>query len=145
MRNSGHDANGAERLVIDASALAEYLVSSSRGESAAQTMDGYAGRLHIPHLAIVETVSVLRGWEGGGHLTATRAEAALVDLASFPAKRWPAEPFLKRIWELRHNVSAYDAIYVALAEELNANLLTGDSRLARAVKSLQVPVSVLEI
>lgn len=118
-------------VVVDASVLAEYLVGSPRGVAAASTLARDAS-VHVPHLAVVETASVLRGWVLGGHLSADRASAALTDLAAFPGTRWPAEPLLPRIWELR-DLSAYDATYVALAEALDATLLTADARLARAV------------
>lgn len=119
-------------LVIDASALAEYLVGGPLGVAASAVL-GHVRAIHLPHLAIVETTSVLRGWVLGGHLPPERARAALTDLAAFPGTRWPAEPLLPRVWELRDNLSAYDATYVALAEALDATLLTADARLARAV------------
>lgn len=75
---------------------------------------------------------MLRGWVRGSTLSAGRAEAALTDLADFPGTRHPHEPLLPRVWALRDTVSAYDAQYVALAEALDAVLLTGDARLARA-------------
>lgn len=121
-------------VVIDASALAEYLVGSVAGEAAAAIL-GRDRAIHLPHLAVVETASVLRGWFLGGHLHAERARAALTDLAEFPGTRWPAEPLLARVWELRDNLSAYDATYVALAEALDATLLTADVRLARALEN----------
>jgi len=123
-------------LVVDASALAEYLLGTPTGVGVAELMTDHAAEgLHLPHLAIVETASVLRGWHLSRQVEAARAAAALTDLADFPASRWPAEPLLARIWELRDNLSAYDATYVALAEELDAMLLTGDRRLARGARS----------
>ena len=86
----------------------------------------------MPHLCTIETASVLRGLVMGSKLTPARAEAALSDLAVLPAIRHAHEPFLARTWELRDSVSAYDAVYVALAEALGAILLTCDARLARA-------------
>lgn len=118
--------------VIDASALAEYLIGSRLGVRAATALESDP-ELHLPHLAVVETASVLRGWVLGGHVSEARARAALADLAAFPATRWPAEPLLPRLWELRDNLSAYDATYVALAESLDATLVTADARLARAL------------
>lgn len=119
-------------LVIDASALAEYLIGTSLGVIVADRLARDPER-HVPHLAVVEVASVLRGWVRGGHLPAARAEAALTDLADFPATRWPAEVLLGRVWELRENLTAYDAVYVALAEALDATLLTTDARLVRAM------------
>lgn len=120
-------------LVVDASALAEYLVAGTLGQQAAERMAEHAGELHLPHLAVVEASSVLRSWVRRREVAPDRAAAALIDLAEFPAERWPSEPLLARMWELRENVTAYDACYVALAELLDAPLLTADHRLARAV------------
>ena len=122
-------------LVIDASALTEYLLSSTRGEHIAELLSADR-QLHLPHLAVVETVSALRGWVRSSQLSEGRARTALTDLADLPATRWASEPLLARIWDLRDNISAYDATYVALAEALDATLLTCDVRLARAVEQV---------
>jgi predicted nucleic acid-binding protein len=87
---------------------------------------------HVPHLAIIETVSVLRGLVRASKLTESRAEGALQDLVQLPVVRHPHEPLIERIWQLRANLTAYDAAYVALAESLGATLLTCDARLAGA-------------
>lgn len=129
-------------LVVDASALAEYLVSNDKGRKVAALLKHR--HLHIPHLAIVETASVLRGLVLGAHLNPERAAMALADLADFPATRWSAEPLLPRIWQLRSNLSAYDATYIALTEALDGELLTTDARLARGAESVStIPTSVL--
>lgn len=122
-------------LVIDASVLVELLLQSSRGRAAAQLMREEAGDLHVPHLADVESISVLRGLALGGDVGTGRATAALGDLRDFPATRWPAEPLFERIWELRGNLTAYDATYLALAEALDADLITADRGLASAAAS----------
>lgn len=122
-------------LVLDASVIAEYLVASPLGVRAGERMAAHAGELHVPHLAVVETASVLRGWVRRGDLLADRADVALVDLGDLPARRWPAEPLLDRMWELRDNTTAYDACYLALAEMLGARLLTADARLARGLRN----------
>lgn len=119
-------------LVVDASILAEILALSPLGERAAPHLRASAGDLHLPHLADVETMSVLRGLVLGRVLTEERASQAYADLRDFPAKRWPAHILFERIWELRNNVTAYDANYVALAEALGAGLITSDGPLARA-------------
>ena len=121
-------------LVVDASVLSEYLVDSPFGREAAGVMREQGDDLHIPHLAVVETTSALRGWARAGRLPAGIAAAALDDLADFPAVRWPAEPLLPRVWELRDNLTSYDATYVALAEALDGTLLTADARLARGAE-----------
>lgn len=123
-------------LVLDASVLAEALVSSPLGRAAVEHMVEHEGELHIPHLAVIETTSVLRAWVRRGELSEQRAESALTDLADMPAQRWPGEPLLPRVWELRDDVTAYDATYVALAEVLDASLMTADRRLASGVEGL---------
>lgn len=123
-------------LVLDASAIAEFLVSSAVGQVVAAQMEDHVGELHCPHLAVIETASVLRAWVRRGELPEPRASAALVDLVDLPARRWPGEDLLARMWELRDDVTAYDAAYVALAEMLDADLLTTDRRLARGVEGI---------
>ena len=75
---------------------------------------------------------VLRRYERTGGLSTTRGAGALRDLEDLAIERYPHRPLLPRVWELRANLTAYDAVYVALAEALEATLLTGDARLARA-------------
>jgi predicted nucleic acid-binding protein len=123
-------------LVLDASVVAELLVGSPIGIATAERAGASAGELHVPHLAGVETASVLRAWVARRQIAEHRAAGALIDLAELPVRRWPVEPFLGRIWELRDNMSAYDAAYVALAEVLEAELVTADRRLARAVDAI---------
>lgn len=88
--------------------------------------------LHAPHLLDVEVVQVLRRFERLGTIDADRAEEALADLRALRLVRHAHEPFLDRVWALRHNLSAYDALYVALAEGLPAPLVTLDRRMADA-------------
>ncbi|MGC5615056.1 type II toxin-antitoxin system VapC family toxin [Georgenia sp. Z1491] len=89
--------------------------------------------LHAPSLIDVEVVSALRGLTLGGHLSAARAEDLLTDLDDLPLRRWPSDHALRRrAFQLRDNVSAYDAAYVALAEAMDCPLVTRDSRLARS-------------
>lgn len=122
-------------LVLDASVLIELLVMSPLGQRAAARM-GTAADLHVPHLADIEILSVARGLVAGGNLSAARAERVLDDLRDFPARRWPAHMLFERIWALRDNATAYDATYVALAEELGGTLLTADQKLARGVQGI---------
>lgn len=86
--------------------------------------------LHAPHLIDVELAQVIRRFVAGGTVDAGLARAALADLAVFPLQRYPHYVFLPRVWELRANVTAYDGVYVALAETLDVPLLTKDRRLA---------------
>ncbi len=91
-----------------------------------------AQTLHVPHLLDVEVAQVIRRHAANREIDAERGRMALADLADFPLRRYPHDFLLPRVWELRNNLTAYDAIYVALAEVLDAPLLTRDKRLATA-------------
>jgi predicted nucleic acid-binding protein len=89
--------------------------------------------LSSPALLDFEVVSALRGLTLRGDLTPARAEDALTDFDDLEVRRWPSGDSLRRrVFQLRDNVSAYDAAYVVLAEALHCPLLTRDLRLARA-------------
>ncbi len=88
--------------------------------------------LHAPHLLDVEVIQVLRRFAVAGAISAIRGSEAIEDLGALPLRRYPHEALLPRAWELRNNVTAYDAVYVALAEALDATLLTRDRKLAVA-------------
>jgi predicted nucleic acid-binding protein len=93
--------------------------------------------LNAPALLDFEVVSALRGLTLGGHLSAARAEDALTDFDDLAIRRWPSGDGLRRrSFQLRENLSAYDAAYVALAEALNCLLLTRDTRLERSSRHL---------
>jgi predicted nucleic acid-binding protein len=111
------------------------LIGTFSGRLLARRLIDHEFIAHVPHLAIIETTSVFRGLVRASKLSEPRAKAALVDLAELPFIRHPHEPLLQRVWQLRTNLTAYDAAYVALAETLNATLLTCDSRLGRAAPS----------
>ncbi|MBA3266194.1 MAG: type II toxin-antitoxin system VapC family toxin [Nocardioidaceae bacterium] len=118
-------------LVVDASVLAVALADDG------QDGDGARERLHgevlvAPDLVDLEVTSVLRGQLAGGHLDQRRADLALTDLLDLPLQRVPARQLILRCWGLRDNLTVYDASYVALAEGLDATLLTCDARLAKA-------------
>ena len=118
-------------LVVDASVLAVALADDGEdGDAARARLRGQD--LVAPELLDLEVVSVLRGQMIAGALDARRAGLALNDLSAMPLKRAPHLPLLQRCWELRANLTAYDASYVALAEALDVLLLTGDAKLARA-------------
>jgi len=91
--------------------------------------------LHAPHLIDVEVAQVLRRFVAGRRLTEGRAEEALEDLGDLPLTRYPHGVLLQRVWALRHNLTAYDAVYVALAEALEAPLVTRDAKMASAARS----------
>jgi predicted nucleic acid-binding protein len=119
-------------IVLDASALVELLLGTPTGRAIATRIADPALGLHVPHLADVEVAQALRRYAKDGELDAAAAAVALADLRSLDLQRHAHEPLLDRIWELRQNLSAYDAVYLALAEVLDTVLLTCDGRLARA-------------
>ena len=118
-------------LVIEASVLVTALADDADdGDRARARLRGET--LAAPDLVDLEVTSVLRGRLAGGHLSARRAELALTDLAALPLERIPSLRLIPRCWELRDNLTVYDATYIALAEALAAPLLTADTRLAKA-------------
>ena len=86
--------------------------------------------MHAPHLLDVEVAQVIRRYAANGEIDVERGRMALADLADLPLHRYPHDFLLPRIWDLRNNLTAYDATYVALAEVLDVPLLTCDKRLA---------------
>ncbi len=86
----------------------------------------------VPDLLGVEVVSVLRRQVAASLITPAQASAALDDLLDLPLSVFPTGPLLRRAWQLRENLTAYDACYVALAEALDCTLLTADARLTNA-------------
>ncbi len=122
---------GSTVLVIDASVLAVALLDDGPdGDLVRHRLRGE--QLAAPALIDLEVASVWRGLARGGHLDARRVGQALNDLQELPIQRVEHTPLLTRCWELRDNLTIYDAAYVALAEALQAPLLTGDRRLPRA-------------
>jgi predicted nucleic acid-binding protein len=121
-------------IVIDASALLEVLLRTPRGAGIETWLFGMRQSLHSPHLLDVEVVQVVRRFAMAREIEGERAQAALDDLMGFPIWRHPHDFLLPRVWALRNNFSAYDAAYVALAEVLEATLLTHDRRLAAAAR-----------
>jgi len=118
-------------IVVDASVLATVL--GEDGDEARRMGERLAGsRLFAPEFVDLEVASVVRRARRSGSIAPERAVQALVDLVLMPLRRVSHTPFLHRIWELRDNLSPYDAAYVALAELLEVPLLTADARLARA-------------
>ncbi len=119
-------------IVLDASAVLELLRATATGERIRGRLQDAGETLCAPHLMDVEVAHALRRFERIGSLSAARGTEALADLAEFPLTRFPHEHLLGRVWELRHNVTAYDAAYLALAEALRATLVTCDRKLASA-------------
>jgi predicted nucleic acid-binding protein len=118
-------------IVVDASALVELLLRGPAAQSLEQRLV-VGNSLHAPELLDLEVTQVLRRHEARRQVDPSRCREALDDLTSISLLRHPHTHLLPRIWELRHNISAYDAVYVALAEYLDAPLLTRDRRLASA-------------
>jgi predicted nucleic acid-binding protein len=118
-------------LVVDASCLYEVVAGSSDAESIRARL-GRDEEQAAPHIVDVEVFSVIRRQHRLGHLDATAADQAVEDLASWPGERFGHRLLLSRAWELRDSVRGWDAMYVALAEALEAVLLTTDRRLAGA-------------
>lgn len=119
-------------IVVDASAVIDVLLRTPAGKAAERWMFDPTETLHTPYLLDVEAAQVIRRYAANGMIDADRGRAALDDLVDLPVHRYPHAVLLPRVWELRDNMTAYDAVYVALAEALDATLLTGDKRLAVA-------------
>ena len=119
-------------IVVDASALLEPLLRSSAARPVQRRLFESGETLHAPHLLDIEVAQVVRRFVAGGEIDESQGSAALAILADLPVRRYPHAFLLPRIWELRRNLTAYDAAYVALAEALDAPLLTRDRRLANA-------------
>jgi predicted nucleic acid-binding protein len=119
-------------IVIDASVLANAIADDGADGAAARRELRSADHLAAPDLVDVETTAVLRKRWLVGALSDQRFLAAVEDLQDVDLDRYPALPLVRRAYELRSNVTAYDAAYVALAEILGCELLTGDQKLANA-------------
>ena len=117
-------------IVLDASAALELLLNTEGGTRVSARIADPAESLHSPHLLSVEVTQVLRRYATTGSVATDVAVSALDDLAALDIERYEHEPLLSRVWDLRDNVTAYDAVYLALAEALDAPLLTFDSKLA---------------
>jgi predicted nucleic acid-binding protein len=119
-------------IVVDASAILELLLGTERAESVAARALAPRERLQAPHLIDIEVVQALRRLVQLKAITAVRAEQALDDFAGFFIERHAHRELLPRIWELRESLTAYDGAYVALAEALDAPVLTCDAKLGRS-------------
>ncbi len=119
-------------IVLDASAAVDWLLQTPAGQHIERRIYSQGETLHAPHLLDVEVAQVLRRVAQQGVVPEARADEAVQDLADLRITRYPHFILLPRIWQLRRNVSAYDAVYVALAENLRASLITRDGRLASA-------------
>ncbi len=122
-------------IVVDASALSEVLLQTSAARPITDRLFDPGETLHAPFLVDVEVLQILRRYALTRQIDEARGREALTDLEEFAIERYPHDSLLARAWELRENFTAYDAVYLALAETLGAVLVTCDGRLARAARS----------
>lgn len=118
--------------VADASVAVAYLL----GEASKVEREGMVGDVHAPSLLDVEVTQTFRGLVRAAKLDLSRAELGREELAQLGVRRHPDAALLRRAWELRDVCTTYDGLYVALAEALEATLMTRDGRLARGVGGL---------
>ena len=119
-------------IVLDASAVVELLLVTAAGRKLAERIRPSSISLNAPHLVDVEVTQAVRKYVLAGAISGERGRLALRHLAELDLERYSHTPLLPRIWALRENLTAYDATYVALAEVLQATLLTSDQRIASA-------------
>jgi len=119
-------------IVLDASAAVDWLLHTPAGLRIEKRIYSRSESLHAPHLLDLEVAQVLRRLAREGVISTPRAAQAIQDLLDLRLTRYPHFILLPRIWQLRHNLTAYDAAYIALAEKLNATLVSRDARLGSA-------------
>ena len=117
-------------IVVDASTVLEVLLQKPSALRIEARLFARGETMHAPYLIDLEVTHVLRTYTLRGTIDEQRGQEALSDLSIWPMTRYIHVPLLLRIWALRHNITAYDASYIALAEVLNAPLITCDGRLA---------------
>jgi predicted nucleic acid-binding protein len=127
-------------IVIDASAVVEMLLGSAKGWKVEQRVLGSGESLHAPHLLDLEVTQVMRRYLQAKALTPSRAQMAFDDFRALKYRRYPHDVLLKRIWSLRDNFTAYDAAYLALAEEIGATVVTCDGKMAGSGHNAKVEV-----
>ena len=119
-------------IIVDASAVIEFLFATRLAGPVGDRIVDPREEVGCPCLLDAEVAHVIHRWHFAGIVDEPRARRAIDHLARLRALRWPHEPLLPRMWDLRHNFTAYDAAYIALAESLGATLLTCDGALARS-------------
>jgi predicted nucleic acid-binding protein len=118
-------------IVLDASVVVELLTNGPLANSVRRGLAERSEPFIVPHLLDVEVVSALRGLIAGRRIDPHLSEQVLTELAALRARRYAHTPLLGRIWELRHNFTAYDAVYIALAEATDSVLYTCDAKLCK--------------
>ena len=118
-------------IVLDASVVVELLTNGALADSIRNDLSRRDDSFIVPHLIDIEVMSALRRLVAGQRPGTDRTEQFLTGLAALPAERYSHTPLIGRIWELRHNFTAYDATYIALAEATNATLYTSDEKLSK--------------
>lgn len=118
-------------IVVDASALLEFLLQTALGGRVEARLFRNEDELHAPHLVDVEVVQGLRRLVRAGEVPSGRADDAIADLGDLDLHRHPHLDLVGRAWKLRDNISAYDAMYVVLAEAIDAPIITCDGPLAK--------------
>ncbi|MGO9211119.1 MAG: type II toxin-antitoxin system VapC family toxin [Terriglobales bacterium] len=119
-------------MVVDASAAIEWLLQTQKGSVIEAQMFSKGQTLHAPHLLDIEVTQVLRRYARERAVTEARAGQLLQNLVDLRILRHRHTFLLRRAWQLRHHLTVYDAVYVALAEALDAPLLTCDAKIAAA-------------
>ena len=118
-------------IVLDASVVVELLTNGRLADTLRGELAGRSESFIVPHLLDVEVASALRKLGAGLRIDGHRSRQLLAGLAALPAERYAHTPLLGRVWELRHNFTAYDAVYIALAEATNSVLYTCDAKLLK--------------
>ncbi len=118
-------------IVLDASVVVELLTNGRLADSLRRDLETQRDFFIVPHLLDVEVASALRRLAAGQRIDSHAAEQMLTGLSTFPAERYAHSPLLGRMWELRHNFTCYDAVYIALAELTDSVLYTADAKLSQ--------------
>ena len=118
-------------IVLDASVVVELLANGPLADSLRRDLATRSDSFLVPHLLDVEVASALRKLSAVQGIDSHRSEQLLTELAALPVERYSHLPLLRRIWELRHKFTAYDAAYISLAEATEATLYTADAKLSK--------------